>query len=155
MILLTGFRKILHILVGHLPSNMLRVQILKLLGANIRGKIYVGSDLIVSNVGNGSIKFLTVEDQVAISPRVTLLLNVDPGPSLLQKIYTPKQLPIHIKKCAWIGAGAIILQGVTIGEFSVVAAGAVVIEDVPPYVVVAGVPAKVVKEIPKDKLIGM
>ena len=54
---------------------------------------------------------------------------------------------IHIKKNAWIGAGAIILQGVTIGENSVVAAGAVVSKDVPANAVVGGVPSKVIKSL--------
>jgi acetyltransferase-like isoleucine patch superfamily enzyme len=54
---------------------------------------------------------------------------------------------IHIKKNAWIGAGATILQGVTIGENSVVAAGSVVSKDVPDNVIVGGIPAKIIKEI--------
>ena len=56
--------------------------------------------------------------------------------------------PIVIGKNVWIGSGAIVLPGTTIGENAVVAAGAVVTKDVEPYTVVAGVPAKVVKEIP-------
>lgn len=59
--------------------------------------------------------------------------------------------PILIKRNAWIGAGATILPGVTIGENSVVAAGAVVSKDVPDNVVVGGVPAKILKEIGHDK----
>ncbi len=47
----------------------------------------------------------------------------------------------------WIGANAVILPGVTIGNHSVVAAGAVVTKDVPPHSLVAGVPAKIIKEI--------
>jgi acetyltransferase-like isoleucine patch superfamily enzyme len=54
---------------------------------------------------------------------------------------------IHIKKNAWIGAGAIILQGVTIGENSIIAAGAVVSTNVPDNTIVGGIPAKVIKEI--------
>jgi acetyltransferase-like isoleucine patch superfamily enzyme len=54
---------------------------------------------------------------------------------------------IHIHKNAWIGANATILPGVTIGENSIVAAGAVVNKDVPDNVVVAGIPAKVIKSI--------
>lgn len=45
----------------------------------------------------------------------------------------------------WIGVGAIILKGVTIGEGAIVAAGSVVTKDVPPYTIVGGVPAKVIK----------
>ena len=47
----------------------------------------------------------------------------------------------------WIGANAVILPGVTIGDHSVVAAGAVVTKDVPPHSLVAGVPAKIIKKI--------
>ena len=54
---------------------------------------------------------------------------------------------ILIKKNAWIGAGAIILHGVTVGENSVVAAGSVVTKDVPDNTVVAGIPAKIIKNI--------
>ena len=55
--------------------------------------------------------------------------------------------PVNIGNNVWIGAHATILSGVTIGDNSVVAAGAVVTKDVPANVVVAGVPAKVVKNI--------
>lgn len=54
--------------------------------------------------------------------------------------------PINIGNHVWIGAGAKVLQGVTIGDGSIVAAGAVVTKDVPPNCLVAGVPAKVIKE---------
>jgi len=53
--------------------------------------------------------------------------------------------PIRIGRDVWLGANAIILAGVTIGDGAVVAAGAVVREDVPPYAVVAGVPATIKK----------
>ena len=53
--------------------------------------------------------------------------------------------PIVVKDDAWIGLGAKILSGVTIGQGAVVAAGAVVVRDVPPYAVVGGVPAKLIR----------
>ena len=55
--------------------------------------------------------------------------------------------PVNIGDDIWIGANAVILPGVTIGNHSVVAAGAVVTKDVPPHSLVAGVPAKIIKEI--------
>lgn len=150
-----GLRSIFLILLGHLPGSNLRVRILQLLGAKVMGRIYIGQGLIVTTLGTDKkLDKLVIENQVAISPRVTLVLGSNPQPSPLSKIYMPKQLSIHIKRGAWIGTGAIILQGITIGEFSVVAAGAVVTKDVPPYAIAAGVPAKVVKNIPIDKLKG-
>ena len=55
--------------------------------------------------------------------------------------------PVTIKDDVWVGANAVILPGVTIGNHCVVAAGAVVTKDVPPHSLVAGVPAKVIKNI--------
>ncbi|MCC8094198.1 MAG: acyltransferase, partial [Tannerellaceae bacterium] len=54
--------------------------------------------------------------------------------------------PVRIKKGAWLAFGCHVLSGVTIGEYSVVAANAVVTKDVPPYTVVAGNPAKIVSQ---------
>ena len=55
--------------------------------------------------------------------------------------------PVKIGDRVWIGIAATILPGVTIGENSIVAAGAVVTKDVPPNTIVAGNPAKVVKKL--------
>jgi acetyltransferase-like isoleucine patch superfamily enzyme len=153
--ILKGFRKLLHIFVGGVPSIWLRREILKILGAKISDTVYIGQGLIIANGGDGSVKELIIEDNVAISPGVTLVLHIDPGPSPLQKIYKTGQSKIHIMDGAWIGAGAIVLSDVTIGKCSVVAAGAVVIKDVPPYTVVGGVPAKKIKEINKVDIEGI
>jgi acetyltransferase-like isoleucine patch superfamily enzyme len=58
--------------------------------------------------------------------------------------------PVRICDDAWIGAGAMVLRGVTIGEGGVVAAGAVVTKDVPPFSIVAGNPAVLIRELPAD-----
>lgn len=57
--------------------------------------------------------------------------------------------PVHICRRAWIGAGASILPGVTIGENSVVGAGSVVTKDVPADTIVAGNPARIIRKIDK------
>ena len=58
--------------------------------------------------------------------------------------------PVTVGDRAWISFRATILPGITIGEGAVVAAGAVVTKDVPPYTMVAGVPAKVIAERPRN-----
>ena len=62
---------------------------------------------------------------------------------------TTKRAPVKISRGAWLGARCIILKGVTVGEGAVVGAGAVVTRDVPPWTVVAGNPAMIIRQIPE------
>lgn len=88
---------------------------------------------------------ITIEDNVQIAPKVNLLSEGHPlSPENRQSLMVGH---IHIKRNAWIGANATILPGVTIGENSIVAAGAVVSKDVPDNTIVGGIPAKVIKTI--------
>jgi acetyltransferase-like isoleucine patch superfamily enzyme len=81
-----------------------------------------------------------------IGPRVNLVTAGHPtDPSARRHGIVHK--PITIEKNAWIGTAATILAGVTVGENSIVAAGAVVTNDVPANCMVAGVPARVVKTL--------
>lgn len=88
---------------------------------------------------------ITIEDDVLIGPNVQLITENHPLKPSERKALNLKS--ILIKKNVWIGAGAIILPGVTVGENSVVAAGAVVAKDVPANVVVGGIPAKILKTL--------
>jgi acetyltransferase-like isoleucine patch superfamily enzyme len=88
---------------------------------------------------------ITIEDDVLIGPRVNLTTENHPVDPSKRKYLDLKS--IHIKRNAWIGAGATILPGVTIGENSIVAAGAVVNKDVPRNSIVGGIPAKFLKSI--------
>ena len=88
---------------------------------------------------------ITIEDEVLIGPKVNLVtenhpIDLNDRSALITK-------PILIKRKAWIGAGATILPGVTVGENSIIAAGAVVSKDVPHNVIVGGIPAKIIKNI--------
>nr|WP_274955120.1 DapH/DapD/GlmU-related protein [Anaerostipes butyraticus] len=78
---------------------------------------------------------------------VLATINHDLEPSKMRKNH---YAPIIIGKHVWIGSNATILSGVTIGDWAVVGAGAVVTKDVPPMTVVGGVPAKVIRRI-EDK----
>ena len=109
--------------------------------------IEVGKNVFVNNactfMDRGGI---TLEDDVKIGPRVNLITeNHDLDPTKRRTLISNR---IVVKRNVWIGAAATILPGVTIGENAVVAAGAVVTRDVPPNTIVAGVPAKVIKQIP-------
>ena len=91
---------------------------------------------------------ITIEDQVTISHRVMILTHTDAGNSPLKDEHLPtSQAPVIIRRGAYIGANVTILQGVEIGELSIVAAGAVVIQAVPPATIVGGVPARVIKQV--------
>ena len=87
---------------------------------------------------------ITIGDDVMIGPNVQLISSGHPlDPATRRKQITTA--PVHIGRGVWIAAGATVLQGVTVGDDAVVAAGAVVTKDVPARTLVAGVPARVVR----------
>lgn len=86
---------------------------------------------------------IVIEDDVMIAPRVNITSENHPTDPATRKTLVPQA--VRICRNAWIGAGATILPGVTVGENAVVAAGAVVHRDVPPNTVVGGIPARPIK----------
>ena len=88
-----------------------------------------------------------LEDAVTFAERVTVLTHMNVGyqDHPLQKFFPSMAAPVVCRKGSFVGTGAILLPGVEIGECSVVAAGAVVRENVSAFSVVGGVPAKVLK----------
>ena len=90
-------------------------------------------------------KMIDIGNDVTISSNTMIFAHINPttNPSLKKHGYPRTIKPVTIKKGAVISVGCIIVAGVTIGENSVVAMGAVVTKDVPPDTVVGGVPAKV------------
>jgi acetyltransferase-like isoleucine patch superfamily enzyme len=91
---------------------------------------------------------ITIEDRTTISMRVTIVTHTDVGQSpLRERGVSPHQAPVVVRRGAYIGAGATIIQGTVIGECCVVGAGAVVVEDVPAYGVAVGIPARVVRHV--------
>jgi len=138
-------KKILHVILRLSPGNKVRVKILKLLGANIEGELYIAQNFFILDAGRTD--YLTIEKNVGIGPNVTILIHSDPYPSKLSNLYPRSWKKVHIGENVWIGACSTILGGITIGKNSIIAAGAVITKDVPPFTVVAGVPAKVVKDL--------
>ena len=113
----------------------------------VRGKnVKIGKCVVVMNnslfMSAGGI---TIEDDVLVAANAQLISNNhDPAE---HAILTCK--PVVLKRNCWIGAGATILPGVTVGENAIVGAGAVVAKDVEPNTVVGGIPAKLLKRLEK------
>lgn len=88
-----------------------------------------------------------VGDCTLFGPNVVVATAGHPiDPELRAKAYQ-YNMPVHIGKNCWIGAGAVIVPGVTIGDNTVIGAGSVVTKDIPPNVVAVGNPCKVLREI--------
>ena len=88
-----------------------------------------------------------IGDSVMLGPNVVLATAGHPvDPELRRLVYQFNQ-PIHIGNNVWLGAGVIVLPGVTIGDNSVVGAGSVVTKDIPANVVAVGNPCRILREI--------
>jgi acetyltransferase-like isoleucine patch superfamily enzyme len=90
-----------------------------------------------------------IADDVMIGPNVNIITVGHPLPPSQRRAYVEGK-PIVIEKNVWIATGATILGGVTLGENSVVGAGAVVTKDVPPNSFVAGVPAQIIRSLEEN-----
>jgi acetyltransferase-like isoleucine patch superfamily enzyme len=107
---------------------------------SIGKKVFINFNCTLLGLGG-----IIIEDNVLIGPEAKILSEGHPlSPTERQSLIPGK---VHIKQNAWIGAGATILPGISIGENAVVAAGSVVTKDVPANTVVAGIPAKIIKSI--------
>ena len=118
-------------------------------GGEIGDGLKIGDN---SNVGPysyiGCSGYIEIGNNVMISPRVSIYAEnhvFDRTDKTMKEQGVKKQF-VKIEDDCWIAANSIILAGVTIGRGSVVAAGSVVSSDVPPYCVVAGVPARIIKQ---------
>ncbi len=136
------------------PHDRVRQLLLRRSGVVIGRQVAISfGDLLLGRVGKSPA--ITLGDRVAIGPCVVILSASVPDNSVLVK-HPEVQSMIHghsavvVQEDAWIGAGAIILPGITIGRGAIVGAGAVVTKDVAPYTVVAGVPARVLRSLHHD-----
>lgn len=105
--------------------------------------------LISTNITINLDEKVIIEENVTVSPFVRIYTSTHYiGSSAQRCVPGSINKPVTIEKGSWVGLGAIILPGVTIGYGSVVAAGAVVTKNIPPNSFVGGVPATVIKTLP-------
>ncbi len=116
--------------------------------AGFDGRMEIGKNVLIDNGA-----FITAQQHITIGDNTQLSAYSfitdfnhriqDKDVAIRSQGYTRK--PVHIGSDVWIGAHAIILPGVTVGDGAVIGAGSVVTKDVPPYAVAVGNPAKVIK----------
>ncbi|MFN6991467.1 MAG: 2,3,4,5-tetrahydropyridine-2,6-dicarboxylate N-acetyltransferase [Fervidobacterium sp.] len=123
-------------------------------GAIIREYVEIGNNAVImmgavinlgSVIGEGTMIDMNVV--IGARARIGRYCHIGAGSVIAGVVEPPSADPVIIEDHVVIGANAVVLEGVRIGEHSVVAAGAVVVNDIPPYTVVAGVPAKVIKQV--------
>jgi acetyltransferase-like isoleucine patch superfamily enzyme len=150
---------------SRVPQRYLRRTLLGL-GADIGLNVTIKTGLTIDNLERGLARLkigdnvylgpgifldvaapITVEAEAVLAPRVMILTHGDVGDRMLARFIKRKEGPVILKRGCWVGAAAIILPGITIGEGAIVGAGAVVTHDVPDYTTVAGNPAREIKKI--------
>ncbi|MDQ6735622.1 MAG: acyltransferase [Nitrospirota bacterium] len=133
-------RKLVMPCIQFVPIWQLRTRLWQACGAHIHSSVWIARTALLDEEAP---ELITIDEGVRVSYGVMLITHSD----------LDKEVgPIHIGQQAWIGAGAVILPGVSIGAYSVVGAAALVNKDVPTDVRVAGVPARVIKNtgVPKE-----
>lgn len=118
------------------------------LGVGPNGTMDIGSNVLINyGCSFGATKLLRIGDRCNIGTQCILIDNafheLDPD----RRDEQPESLPVVLERNVWLASRVIVLPGVTVGENSVVGAGSVVTRDIPPNVLAAGIPAKVIRPI--------
>ena len=133
------------------PYSKVRVCAMRKLGYKVGESVYFPSDLVITQNFVENSASITLGDRVSIAPRVMLLALSHPNASNIRDFIVTSKHTIIIEDDVWIGAGSIILSGVTVGKGAVIGAGSVVTKDVEPYTIVVGNPARKIKDVTIDQ----
>ena len=141
----------LHVVARYAPlPPASRVALHRRRGVRVGKRVFIGTEVFIDDAVPSSV---TLEDDVTVIAQTTILGHTDYPRHfhrLLGDEETRSDLLTTICRGAYLGLRSTILAGVTIGEYAIVGAGSVVTSDVPPYTMVAGVPARVVREFSAD-----
>lgn len=121
----------------------MRAGLHRLRGVTIGERVFIGVDVLIDDANPWAV---VIEDDVTVLARAVLLAHAY-YPRHLQGVLEEAsgRSGVTLKRGSYVAVGAIILPGVTVGEYAVVGAGAVVTQDVPAYSVVVGSPARVAR----------
>lgn len=141
--------RILRIFAWLLPVYQARASLVRHSGVKVGKGVFIGN--LVYFDGNHP-DFIEIEDEAAIAPGAIIVAHSGGSPfQSTRRVFHEPPKKILLKRGCWVGSGAIVLPGVTVGEGAIVAAGAVVSSDVQPYTVVAGNPARAVRQLERPE----
>jgi len=144
------------------------VRLLRVLGAQVGKGVFIDAGLRIQNAQDGCCANLSIgsgayigpdclfdlaspiviENQVAVSARVCIVTHADVGKRMLHQRFPRQEGPVTLRAGCWIGVGATILHGVTVGRCAVIGACSLVRSDVPDNTVAYGIPCKPVRTFP-------
>ncbi|HUJ55417.1 MAG TPA: acyltransferase [Gaiellaceae bacterium] len=146
-------RRWLHVVARYAPlPPVTRAALHRRRGVGVGRRVFIGTEVFIDDASPSSV---TIEDDVTVAAQATILGHAyypRHFHRLLGDEATTEQRRTTIGRGAFLGLRSTILPGVTVGEYAIVGAGAVVAEDVAPYTMVVGVPARVVREFSAEDI---
>lgn len=145
-------KRVLREMAIYYPDARIRRRCFQLTSVKIGDDTYPNIGIIVIDDYQNQEELLEIGNRVALAPGIVFAADSAPNASRLRDIpYVRnnliKRAKIIVEDDVWIGANAVILPGIRIGRGVIVGAGAVVTADVPPYTVVAGIPARIIRNL--------
>lgn len=134
---------ILERIASNFPIPSWRTRLHRMRGVNIGKNVYIGYDVIFDRIHP---EYITIEDYAEIGDRCIISAH-SRGTLPLRDKYPRSVQPVRIGMGVWMAPGCTVIQGVEIGEMSVIGTGAVVNKSIPPHSLAVGVPAKVIKKL--------
>lgn len=149
-VLRTVWRVLLQKAANLCPWDGLRSDLYRLSGVKVGRDVFIGEGVLFDKLHADSIE---IGDRTAIGARTIITAHQTiPTPTRLRRLYPDMVMPTVIENDVWIMPGVIIVPGVRIGHHSVLATGAVIHKDVPPYSLVVGGGFRVVKQLDEAQL---
>jgi len=143
---------ILNLIALHLPPIGIVSALHRARGVKIGANVFIGEEVFIDTLYP---EMIQIEDGAFLAARCIVLAHMRDLTKYRKGMWVgdcPHVVkPVKIGEGANVGMGTVILPGVTIGKGAIIGAGAVVSQDIPDYTVAAGVPAKVIKEIPEPE----
>jgi len=138
-----SFNYILESLAYNCPVNSWRIRMHRWRGVNIGENVFIGLKVTLDH---SYPEYIYIGDNVSLAGNNFILTHSNPYKHF-EKTFKSYIAPVVIKDNSWVSIGVTVLPGVTIGNYSVIAAGSVVQKSIPDKVIAGGIPAKVIKNV--------